>query len=177
MYTGHFPKLGHQAGLGHPSSTFVDDAGREIAIREYGSTSAEDDYEALVEMYLRFDPAHRSLGIPPSTEPRIRKWLDVVLDDVCVLACHEGRPIGQAVLVEDAPRSAELAIFLHQDYHGAGIGTALLEATLTLGKRRGLERVWLLVERDNRLAVNLYNDVGFAVIDETGPDLEMALTL
>lgn len=155
MYKGHFPKLGHRASLGRPPSTFVDAVGRQLEIREYGFTSAEEDYEALVELYLGFDPAHRSLGIPPSTEPRIRNWLDVVLGDICVLACHEDRPIGQAVLVEDGPGSAELAIFLHQDYHGAGIGTALLEATLTLGQRRGLESVWLLVERDNRLAVNL----------------------
>jgi GNAT superfamily N-acetyltransferase len=177
VYQGHFPTLGHEAELRCPPFGLVDDAGREITIRKYGSAPAGDDYEALVAMYRDFDPAYRSLGIPPIGEDRIRRWLDVVLGDVCVLACHDGRPIGQAVLVEDGPRSAELAIFLHQDYHGAGIGTALLTATLAVGKRRGLEHVWLLVERDNRLAVNLYNDLGFAVLDDEGPDLEMGLAL
>lgn len=177
MYRGHFPRLGHTFGLREPPFTFVDDADRKISIREYGSTSVAADYEALVEMYLAFDPADRSLGVPPSTELRIRRWLDVVLQDVCVLASHDDRPIGQAVLVDDGPGSAELAIFILQEYHGTGIGTELLEATLAVGKRRGLERVWLLVERDNRRAVNLYVDVGFAVTDASGPDIEMALTL
>lgn len=35
----------------------------------------------------------------------------------------------------------------------------------------------LLVERSNRLPVNLYNNVGFAVVDEDRYDVEMALTL
>lgn len=178
MYTGHFPQLGHLVGLEDPPFSFVDAEGREIRIREYGSASSEAaDDEALVELYLDYDPADRSLGLPPRTEPRIRAWLDVVTEAVCLLACHDGRPIGQAVLVEDGPASAELAIFLHQAYHGAGIGTRLLEATLFVGRDRGLEYVWLLVEGDNRPAVNLYNDVGFGVVDAAGSDVKMALSM
>lgn len=79
-------------------------------------------------------------------------------------------------VLPDEGKSYELAIFIHQDYHGAGVGSHLLPATLTYGKQRGVEHVWLLVERGNRLAVNLYNDVGFTVINE-GYDIEMALTL
>lgn len=178
MYTGHFPRLGHGVGLRAPPVTVVDAEGREIRIREFGAEStAREDVEALVDMYLDYDPADRSLGLPPLTEDRIREWLDVVTDDICLLACHDGRPIGQAVLVEDGPASAELAIFLHQDYHGAGIGTELLEATLVVGRARGLEHVWLLVEGDNRPAVNLYNDLGFGIVDTHGPDVEMALSM
>lgn len=177
MYKGHFPKLGEAVELRPPPFTFRDGEGREVTVRAYGETEGVDEYEALVAMYLDFDPAHRSLGIPPTDERRIRAWLDVILADHCVLAWHDDRPIGQAVLVHDEGASYELAIFLHQDYHGAGIGSRLLPATLTYGKRHGVEHVWLLVERGNRLAVNLYNDVGFAVVDGDGYDVEMALTL
>lgn len=177
MYKGHFPTLGEAVELRPPPFTFTDGAGREIAIRPYGATEGVDEYEALVDMYLDFDPDYRSLGIPPTDERRIRAWLDVILSDHCVLAWHDGRPIGQAVLVHDEGDSYELAIFLHQDYHGVGVGSELLPAMLSYGKAHGVEHVWLLVEWDNRLAVNLYNDVGFAVVDEDGYDVEMALTL
>lgn len=177
MYKGHFPRLGATVELRPPPFSFTDAAGREIAIRTYGSTEGVDEYEALVDLYLAFDPRHRSLGIPPGDERRIREWLDVLLAGHCVLAWHEGRPIGQAVLVEDEGTSYELAIFVHQDYHGAGVGSHLLPATLTYGRQQGVEDVWLLVERGNRLAVDLYNDVGFAVVDDEGYDVRMALTL
>lgn len=62
-------------------------------------------------------------------------------------------------------------------YLGGGIGTELLLATLSYGKQLCVEHVWLPVERGNRLAVNLHNDVGFAVVDDEGYDIEMALTL
>ncbi|MFQ3318278.1 MAG: GNAT superfamily N-acetyltransferase [Natronomonas sp.] len=177
MYKGHFPKLGHRWGLKHPPLRFEDGDGRAIDIHPYGNGPIGDEYEALVEMYLDFDPRHRSLGIPPTEASQIREWLDRILEDYCVLAWHGDQPIGQAVLIEDDPGRHELAIFLHQAYHGAGIGTHLLEATLGYGKRHGISHVWLLVERENRPAVNLYNDVGFAVVNDFGHDLEMALTL
>lgn len=94
-----------------------------------------------------------------------------------MLAWHDDRAVGQAVLIEEEPGRCELAIFLHQDYHSAGIGTRLLEATLSYGREHGVEYVWLLVERENRRAVNLYNDVGFSVVETTNYDITMALTL
>lgn len=143
----------------------------------YGTTPDVDEYRALVDLFVEYDPAHRSLGVPPAGERHVRRWLDVVLEGHCVLAWHDGRPIGMAVLVHDEGARYELAIFVHQDYLGAGIGTELLPATLSYGKQQDVEHVWLLVERGNRLAVNLYNDVGFAVVDDEGYDIEMALTL
>lgn len=175
MYAGHFPRLGHESALRPPPVSFRDAAGRELSLRAYDGSG--EDYEALVELYRSFDPEHRSLGIPPRSEPEIREWLDVVLEGHCVVAWHGERAVGQAVLVEDAPGTFELAIFVHQDYHGAGVGTRLLEATLSLGRARGVEHVWLFVERANRPAVNLYRDVGFAVVEELGFDVRMALTL
>lgn len=176
MYRGHFPPLGQDTLVEPPPYTFVDHEGREIDVRVYGDGPVEDEYEALVRMYCEFDPTDRTLGIPPTDEERIRQWQDVILQGLCVLAWHGERVAGQAVLVEDG-ECWELAIFLHQDYHGAGIGTRLTEVLLSYGREQGVEDVWLLVERDNRPAINLYNDVGFAVTDDRGYDIEMALTM
>lgn len=177
MYKGHFPPLGQDAMLQPPPFSFVDRAGREIAVRVYGDGPVDDEYEAVVELYLDFDPEFRTLGIPPAEESRIRRWQDTLLEGYCVVAWHGDRAVGQAVLVADGPRTCELAIFIHQDYHGAGIGTELTEGLLTYGRAHGVNEVWLLVERDNHPAVTLYNDVGFVVTDRHGYDVEMSLTM
>jgi GNAT superfamily N-acetyltransferase len=177
MYGGHFPELGTEAGTQPPPLSFRDAKGRDIEVRAYGDGPVDSEYDALLAMYHDFDSAHRSLGIPPVRESRLQEWLDVMVSDYCVLAWHDDRAVGQAVLIEEEPGRCELAIFLHQDYHSAGIGTRLLEATLSYGREHGVEYVWLLVERENRRAVNLYNDVGFSVVETTNYDITMALTL
>lgn len=175
MYEGHFPPLGQLAVVEPPPITVFDDEEREIRLRVYGDGPVADEFEAIVEMYRTFDPRHRTLGLPPLTEPDIRAWQEAILDGYCVLAWHGERVVGQAVLVADGEENHELAIFLHQDYHGAGIGTRLTEALLSYGREQGVDRVWLLVEGTNRPAVSLYRDVGFAVSGRFGPEVEMSL--
>lgn len=174
MYGGRFPPLGRDH-VEPPPLSFDDESGRRIEIRVHGDGPVPDETEALVDLYLDFDPQYRSLGIPPTREDDVREWLDVVLADHCVVAWHGDRAVGQAVLVESDGDEYELAVFVHQDYHGAGIGTRLVEALLAYGRERGVRHVWLLVERDNRLAVALYRDVGFVVTDDLGYDQEMGL--
>lgn len=134
--------------------------------------------ESLVGMYEAFDPADRAQGIPPSGATRIRRWLDEILtaDAHNVVACHDDRAVGHAVLVP-ADDGYELAIFVLADYQGAGIGTELLRTLLGLGAQRGVERVWLSVERWNRAAVALYEKLGFEPSDSRSFELEMAAKL
>jgi ribosomal protein S18 acetylase RimI-like enzyme len=94
-----------------------------------------------------------------------------------VLAWHGDRVVGQASLVADRDGTHELAIFLDGDYQGAGIGTRLTETLLSHGRERGVNDVWLLVERDNTPAIRLYREVGFVVTEDDGYDLEMSLSM
>ncbi|MFB6109780.1 MAG: N-acetyltransferase family protein [Halodesulfurarchaeum sp.] len=147
-----------------PPQTVVDEADRTIDIE-----ACRDDREALVEMYADFDPAERAQGIPPVGEGAIRDWLDHLLCADCynVVARHGDSIVGHATLVGDGDGAYELAIFVHQDYQGEGIGTTLLEALLGLAAEDGVERVWLTVERWNDPAIHLYRKVGF---EETGAE-------
>ncbi|WP_255151263.1 GNAT family N-acetyltransferase [Halorarius halobius] len=177
MYQGHFPPLGRVGVVAPPPLGFFDGEERYVDLQAYGEGPVDDERDAVVEMYLTFDPQFRTLGVPPISAAAVREWQDVLLDGHCVLAWHGDRVVGQAVLVPDGDGDHEFAIFLHQEYHGAGIGTRLTEATLSYGHERGVDRVWLLVERDNRPAVALYRDVGFAVTSTVGAEMEMALTM
>lgn len=159
-----------------PPIEFEDHEGRAIEIRVYD----DEHFDALCEMYDTFDPADRAQGIPPAREERVRSWLDVILDegqDVIAVDTDAERVVGHATLVPDGNDATELAIFVHQDYQGAGVGSRLIRALLGYGAGEGIEKVWLTVERWNHPAVNLYESVGFESSSVESFELEMALRL
>ena len=159
-----------------PPVEFTDRDGREITIEAFDGS--DDQREALVEMYLDFDPADRAQGIPPGRENRIREWLDTITAGDCynVVAWDGDDAIGHATLVPGGD-DYELAIFVLQSHQRAGIGTRLLRVLLGYGASRGVERVWLTVERWNRAAVSLYKKIGFETSDAESFELEMGIRL
>ena len=159
-----------------PPVEFEDRDGREITIEVFDDS--DDQREALVEMYLDFDPADRAQGIPPGRENRIRDWLDTITSGDCynVVAWDGDDAIGHATLVPDGD-DYELAIFVLQSHQRAGIGTRLLRALLGYGASEGIEKVWLTVERWNRAAVSLYKKIGFETSDAESFELEMGIRL
>lgn len=158
-----------------PPTTFTDREEREITVRPY----EESDYESLEAMYVDFDPADRAQGIPPSGEKRVAAWLETLLgsDTHNVVAVHDGDVVGHATLVPDGNEAYELAIFVHQHYQRAGIGKHLIRALLGHGAEQGIEKVWLTVERWNRAAAGLYQDVGFVTCGSQRFEQEMAIRL
>jgi GNAT superfamily N-acetyltransferase len=159
-----------------PPIAFTDREDREIEIRPYEGDDAA--HEALVEMYDTFDPADRAQGIPPGGEERIREWLEAILPGDCynVIAWCGDEAAGHATLVPDGD-AYELAIFVHQKYQRAGIGTHLIRGLLGHGQANGVAKVWLTVERWNRAAVSLYKKIGFETSDAESFELEMGLRL
>jgi ribosomal protein S18 acetylase RimI-like enzyme len=160
--------------------SFTDEEGREIEIRAFQNEPENRDggaaFEAVVEMYADFDPADRAQGIPPATEERVREWFTGLLEGLNVVAWHGDRAVGHATLVPDGDAS-ELAIFVHQDYQRAGIGSKLIRGLLGHGRVEGVEKVWLSVERWNHAAVNLYESVGFETYSTESFEIEMGLRL
>ncbi|WP_132058944.1 GNAT family N-acetyltransferase [Halorussus amylolyticus] len=156
-----------------PPVSFADREGRDIEIRPYD----EDEFEEVVEMYVDFDPADRAQGIPPATEERVRDWLETLFEGLNVVAWHGDRAVGHATLVPGGNDDHELAIFVHQDYQRAGIGSRLIRALLGHGRANGVGKVWLTVERWNHAAVGLYESVGFETYGAESFEKEMALRL
>mgnify|MGYP006290031015 FL=1 len=163
---GEFPR---------PPRTVTDRDGREVRL----DPADESDRADVLEMYLSFDPADRAQGIPPANESAIETWLDTILGEESfnVVARHDGSVAGHATLVPDREGEHELAIFVLQSFQGAGIGTELVETLLGLGQERGLERVWLTVERWNDPAIALYRKVGFETSNAESFEIEMAIRL
>lgn len=158
-----------------PPRTMTDGDGRTIELR--AADAAER--EPLLEMYAAFDPADRAQGIPPVQEYAIESWLDTVLGEECLnaVAWHDETAVGHAMLVPDENQEFELAIFVLGDYQSAGIGTELIETLLGYGKREEIDRVWLTVERWNKAAIALYQNVGFEICDTESFEIEMSIRL
>ena len=152
-----------------PPTTVTDRESREVHLRPY-----RDDFEALVEMYDGFDTSHRAQGIPPLGTGAVRQWLEGFLSGPNVVALHGNRVVGHVSLVPDDSNGHELAIFVHQNYQNAGIGTRLLAAGLDHARGRGVSYVWLTVERQSRHAKRLYRRAGFATVDPRGAVQQMS---
>ena len=166
--------------FGRPPLRFTDRSDRPIVVRTLDGT---DDHEALVEMYVGFDPEDRAQGIPPTGEERVRNWLSHILTEGCVNVVAEREDteginlVGHATLVPDGSGAYELAIFVLHGYQNAGIGTRLITGLLGEGQRQGVKRVWLTVERWNNAAIALYRKVGFETSGTESFELEMSLRL
>jgi ribosomal protein S18 acetylase RimI-like enzyme len=156
-----------------PPRTITDGDGREIRI-----SVPEDGTDALVAMYEQFDPGDRAQGLPPVRPEAIREWLTSLLaTGRNVIAWDDDRPVGHALVVPDEYGEYELAIFVLDTHREAGIGTALIRTLLGHAATKGIEHVWLTVERWNEPALSLYRSVGFETVEAASFELEMTLRL
>jgi hypothetical protein len=113
---------------------FRDHHGRAVEVGEW----QPQDWDGLLAMYGSYDPAQRAQGLPPLTEPLQAVWVDKLLGrGPNVVARTGGRVVGHAAVVAyDRSVSHQLVLFVHQDYHGAGIDGALADAMLRLVRRQ-----------------------------------------
>ncbi len=73
-------------------------------------------------------------------------------------------------------KTPSLAISLYKPYRGLGIGTALMEAMLSLLEGKGYESVSLSVRQANA-AVRMYQRLGFQIVDENEEEYLMVKEL
>lgn len=156
-----------------PPVTFEDGEGQDIEIRPYRI----DDFERLVEMYDEFDPAQQAQGTPPIGTDAIRGWLNDILGGVNAVAICGDRIVGHISFVPDGTDRHELAIFVHQDFQHAGIGTELMAAGLGYAKQQGVRYVWLTVEVGKRDIQRFYTRSGFTAVNTMGAAYRMSRTL
>jgi RimJ/RimL family protein N-acetyltransferase len=146
------------------------------SIRDY----RPQDFEALMAMYRTFEPRGAARGLPPLREEKAERWLTHLGARAKNLVAmgSRGTAAGHVVLAEGDNNDAELALFVHQDYRGQGLGTRLAEAAVALARKFGYTRLWLSVAPDNLAAIRVYEKAGFHMIQAKWfPDHEMELWL
>lgn len=120
--------------------------------------SGPRDRAALLRMYRDFEPKGACLGLPP--HKNWEGWIDGLRSYPNFLAWEGRKVVGHAVLCPQED-SAEIAVFVHQDYRGRGLGRRLLQALIQEGRELGLRRVWGLTEFDNLPMLRLLRGFGF----------------
>lgn len=165
-------------GAGVHVATVTDRAGRDLDITGYQGPLPNGDVAALAGMYGTFGFEDRAQGLPPTGSDAVRSWLDRLgdLGAAHVLVEHDDSPVAHAVLVPDGD-AYELAIFVQPDYQGARVGTHTMEALFDYGRTRGVETVWLHVEKSNSPAVSLYQHYDFEITNERPLEFEMKRAL
>ena len=135
--------------------------------------------DLLIEMYDRFEPLGAALGLPPRGEEPRREWIEGALSHRMNLAAFSpaGAAVGHCFLVPDKPGSAEMAIFVHQEFRRRGVATALVKAVLEWGGVEGLRRVWTLTGSDNTPALRLQEKFGFRLTNAEFYGIEMEIRL
>jgi len=155
-------KFDSQFGRMEVSKTKMKD-GREVVVRFL----THEDKELLLDMVNSFSDYVVLWGSPPYDEAKIDRWMNGVGKGLSLVAVYDQKIVGiSASYTNLLPRGRGIGgmmIYLHQDFHGVGLGTVMIKKLLGLAKGKGLHRIGLEVVEDNKAAVRLYEKLGFKV--------------
>jgi putative acetyltransferase len=128
------------------------------------------DYEALHAIFRGTQAVRGTLQMPfPSVEQWRKRLAEPPEGMVSLVACADSEVVGQLGLhtFPHSPRRrhvGQLGMAVRDDWHGRGVGTALMQAAVELAdKWLNLERLELEVYTDNEAAVRLYKKFGFVI--------------
>jgi putative acetyltransferase len=126
-----------------------------------------DDRDRLLHLFSTMSEKSLEWGMPPYTKETIDRWMNNIERLIPLAAVYQDQIVGFASIFKHVhPRErgvADLGIYLHQDFHGVGLGTMMCEMILSIAEEQRLHRIGLHVVEDNRAAVNLYKKLGFIV--------------
>ncbi len=109
---------------------------------------------------------HGTSRLPYRRLDETREWLSSLgPDNTAILALLDGKIVGSADIRRAKGRRSHcgaIGIGIHDDFHGQGIGTALMGQIVDVADNwLGLKRLELTVYSDNKPAIRLYEKYGF----------------
>ena len=135
--------------------------GREVTVR----LLTIDDKEKLVELFASISDEALRWGMPPYTREVIERWMNNLPNFIPLIAEIDSRIVGFANISKHSHSRrkgvGDLIIYLHQDFHNAGLGTAIIAYLVDMAKKQGVHRIGLHVIVDNKIAIHLYEKFGF----------------
>ncbi len=134
----------------------------------------------LSQMYLSYQPRGIFSGLPPVSDSACIKWVKEITEtSVGLMAMSfEHKVIGHAALFPIRAGACELLIVVVPQKQHNGIGTQLMHSLIQMGHEVGFSQVWLSVEKNNFVAIHLYNRCGFERSDFTdSAQVEMILDM
>ena len=137
--------------------------GREVTLRFL----VLEDKDGLLKMFSSMSDAALKWGLPPYKEDRISRWIENIENLIPLVAIFGKEIIGYSAIHKYThPRLkgvSDMGIYIHQGFHGVGLGSAMTRLVLDLAMEHHLHRVSLEVVEDNEIAIKLYKKFGFEV--------------
>ncbi len=137
--------------------------GREVTLR----LLKHEDKEQLFGMFTRLSEDALMWSNPPYDEEKISRWMRGAETGLSIVAVFDNNIVGIAAVHEyTRPRekgTGGMVIYIHQDFHGGGLGTTMTKDLLPIAAKKGLHRIGLWVIEDNKAAVGLYKKLGFKI--------------
>jgi RimJ/RimL family protein N-acetyltransferase len=137
--------------------------GREVTTR----LLTEKDKDGLLQMFSSMSGEALRWSMAPYTGEVIERWINSIPNLISLVAEHGKRIVGYTQIYKFShPRRkgiGEQLIYLHQDFHNVGLGTAMMEKLLQLAKKEGMHKIELSVVAENETAIHLYRKLGFTV--------------
>ena len=131
---------------------------------------SEGDFESFHACLDAVARERKYLGLTKALPlENTRKWLTKAMErgEIRLIALDGFRVVGWCDISvserEGFTHAGRLGMGVLKEYRGQGIGTQLLEETLSEANDRGLERVELDVYPSNTSAMHLYEKFGFLV--------------
>ncbi|MGY5854946.1 MAG: GNAT family protein [Candidatus Thorarchaeota archaeon] len=125
------------------------------------------DRDQLLNLFSKMSKKALEWGMPPYTKEIIDRWISNIEKLIPLVAIFDEEIVGYTTIFKHMhPREmgvGDMGIYLHQDFHGIGLGTIMTKIALSLAKEQGLHRIGLHVVEENRAAVNLYRKLGFII--------------
>ena len=128
-----------------------------------------EDFQALNRIHSQPGVIWGTLQVPFPPTQRQRDWLSNISDDrSSLVACVDDEVIGSLGLhFNKIPRRrhvASMGMAIHDDWHGQGIGSALMRAAIDLTDNWfNIKRLELHAWTDNERAIALYKKFGFVI--------------
>jgi L-phenylalanine/L-methionine N-acetyltransferase len=125
------------------------------------------DWQEVADLMALPKVRFGTLRMPYASREETKAWLEKPADGVRIVAVLDGRIVGTAGFVQYKGRrshAAGIGLSVHDDYHGRGIGAALLAALVDAADNwLNLKRLELTVYVDNVPAIDLYKKYGFVI--------------
>lgn len=136
---------------------------RQVALR-FLSVNDED---SLYQCFLCMSNEALKWSMAPYTIERIQRWISNIKNLIALVAEYKGKIVGYASIYKftQAKRKGvgDLAIYLQQDFHNVGLGTAMTEKLLQLARREKMHKIELQVVAENTVAIHLYEKFNFKI--------------
>ena len=137
--------------------------GRKVMLRFLTA----DDKEKLFRMFSSMSKKALEWSMAPYTMDTVERWISNLPTSIALVAEYQGEIVGWASIYKfPHPRRkglGDLGIYLHQDFHNVGLGTAMTERLLQLAKNEKMHRIELTVVGENKIALRLYEKFGFQI--------------